>query len=329
MTERAGCSRPRSPRAEFLICGSPSAAFFSQIAFFRMSLDSFGEEGRATRVVAVFGAEVRRPLPARWRRHFERVEVHHAAPEEFLRSRFFAASDLRFELVTPGVEVSCLCDADTVLVRPLPASFFEELDRSPAICGVVAHYPFPIASDHRGPDVRGGLYAGMPQGAAWDRLGEAVIGRPPSRPLRYTLLEDPSDDRCPFYVNYGFLAGPPEMLRRLHRVLGEVQPHVARLLGNDFAGQAGIALAVEKAGIPWRALPMRFNFPNDRDADRRHPGELGETILIHYLRDTVYDRHRIFAEPRAFGEFLSLDLVGSDRVFRDHVRGVTGGAYPF
>ncbi len=329
MTELAGSSARVPPRAEFLICGSPNDAFYSQIAFFRLSLDSFGAEGRAARVVAVFGAAEYAPLPPRWQRHFERIEVHYAAPEDFRRRRFYAASDLRFELVTPGAGVSFLCDADTVLVRPVPESFFDEIERSPAICGVVAHYPFPVAHDTRSSDGHGGLFPGMPPALAWERLGERVLGYAPPRPLRYTLLEGASDDRCPFYVNYGLVAGPPELLVRLYRVLAEIHQPIAELLGNDFFGQVGIALAVEKAGIPWRALPMRFNFPNDRIADRLYPRELDEVVVIHYLRHRIFDRHRIFAEQEAFEHFLSLDLVGSDRVFRDHVLEVTGGAYPF
>lgn len=317
------------PRVEFLISGSPNDAFYSQIAFFRMSLDTFGAHGRAARVVAVFGADEYPPLPARWRPHFERIDVHYADPEDFRRRRFFAASDLRFELLTPSAQVACLCDADTVLVRPLPESFLEEVERSPAICGVVAHYPFPVTNDTRRPNVPGGLFPGMPHELAWERLGQTVLGYAPRRPLRYTLLESAGDDRCPFYINYGFLVGPPKLLIQLHRVLVEIQPPIAELLGNDFVGQVGIALAVEKARIPWRALPMRFNFPNDRDADRLYPQELDEAILIHYLRHTVFERHRIFAERLAFERFLSLDLVGSDQVFREHVLRVTDGVYPF
>lgn len=317
-----------SPRAEFLLCGSPDDAFYSQIAFFRLSLDHFGDDGRATRVVAVFGGEGFQHLPSRWVRHFDRIEVHYVAPERFRQQRLFAASDLRYALLTPGSMCSCLCDADTVLVRPLPRTFLEDVQREPAICGVAAHYPFPIEVDTRKHSADG-LYPGMPQGLAWDRLGGAILGRPPSRRLRYTLLEGECDNRCPFYINYGFLAGPPDLLQRLHENLMEVQPRLDAMIGGYFIGQIGIALSVERASIPCRSLPMRFNFPNDRIADRLHEKELEHVVLIHYLRTSTFDRHQIFAEPGAFQEFLSLDMVGSDRILQQHVINVTGGTYPF
>jgi hypothetical protein len=57
-------------------------------------------------------------------------------------------------------------------------------------------------------------------------LGNAFLGRPTSCSAEYTLLEGTSDNRCPFYVNYGFLAGPAELLARLYQGLLEMQPEV-------------------------------------------------------------------------------------------------------
>jgi hypothetical protein len=266
-------------------------------------------------------------LPERWKPHFERIEVHYVSGEAFRRQ--WLASDRRFELLSPNAHCSCLCDADTVLVRPLPAEFLYGLKRDPAVCGVVAHYPFPIAADTRRRGQPGGLYPGMPNHAAWDALGAMVLGRDIPRPLRYTLLEGAPDDRCPFYVNYGFLAGPPALLRRLYQTMSEIQPVLEAAVGGYFVAQISIALAVERAGIPWRALPMRFNFPNDRRADRLHGAELAHVVLIHYLRHDMFDRHRIFAQQASFDRFLSMRLEGSDRVLQDRVAEITNGRYPF
>ena len=74
---------------------------------------------------------------------------------------------------------------------------------------------------------------------------------------------------------------------------------------------------------------MRFNFPNDRSADRLHAAELDRVVLIHYLRHEIFDRHRIFDQPAAFDQFLSMTLEGSDRVFQDRVAQITDGRYPF
>lgn len=260
------------PDVEFLFCGSPDDAFYSQVAFFRLSLDRLGDQGRAARVVAVLGAPYDSPMPPRWVRHFERIEVHYAPPDESGRPPLEAASDLRYRLVTPGCPCSCLCDADTVPARPLPQGFLDELRHQPAVCGVSS-----------------------------DRAG----------------------------IDAGFLAGPADLLTRLHEEVLALRAEV-RGLGRDAeAGSTAVALAVERAEIPWRALPLRFNYPNDRQTDAHHPEELAEAVLLHYLHDPVVDRQRIFADQQAFESFLTLDLAGGDRAFRDRVLEVTGGAYPF
>lgn len=319
-----------SHKIEFLIPGSPTDAFCSQIAFFRMSLDALGEQGLRARVVAVFGADVVGALPARWAVHFERIEVAWADPEEYRKLSYHATVLRRYQLLDPEADLCCLCDADTVLLRPIPLAFLEEIEQRPTLNGVVAHLPFPIDRDSRGADGQPGLFPGMAPGLAWERLAAIFLGHPISRPLHYTLRGRGEDDRAPFYINYGFLAGTPRLLGRLHPRLLELHQPIAEILGNVFCGQVAVALAVEQAEkLPWRALPMRYNFPNDRDADRLYPEELEQVIVMHYLRTDHFDRHRIFSERAAFHEFLALDLVGSDRVFQDHVRRVTGGDFPF
>jgi hypothetical protein len=108
-------ARRGATKIEFLLYGSPDDAFYSQIAFFRLSLDHLGDEGRAARVVAVFAAVERSPLPERWALCFERIEIHYVDGDAFRRR--LPASDQRFDLLSSDADCSCLCDADTVLVR--------------------------------------------------------------------------------------------------------------------------------------------------------------------------------------------------------------------
>jgi hypothetical protein len=250
-------------------------------------------------------------------------------PGRFDSERYFAASDLRYELLDPRADLSCLCDADTVLLRPFPRELVRDLKRSPAVAAVVAHFPPPLGVDGRQLDPPVELFPGMPNAAAWNSLGGLILGRPPERSHSYTLLEGDGDRSAPFTPNYGFVAGPPAVLARLHRSLREIQPKLKPLVGNDFYGQIGIALVVQRDGIPTRSLPMRFNFPNDRAADRLHHDELAQIVLLHYLRTEHFDRQQIFTSAAEFDRFLGLELAGSDRVFQDYVRRTTGGRYPF
>lgn len=225
------------------------------------------------------------------------------------------------------------------LVRPLPDDILDDAVKAPSILGVPAHRPFsmragadsmfPIRVDGKSSPQVERLPADTPADLAWDKIGATILGRPPKRTLRYTLLDRSAGARCPFYINYGFLAGPPKLLMDLYRGLCELHGPIAGLIGNGFYGQVAIAMTVEKFDLPWRALPLRFNFPNDRIADKLHPDDLAEVVLLHYLRTSRFDRHLVFAEKDAFDAFISRVLIGSDRVFQEHVWRITRGKFPF
>ena len=82
-------------------------------------------------------------------------------------------------------------------------------------------------------------------------------------------------------------------------------------------------------GLPVRALPMRWNFPNDPIADRMYPQELEHVVFLHYLRGQAFRRDRVFADAQAFARFLDRPVEGSNAVFQRAVARITGGRYPF
>jgi hypothetical protein len=301
---------------DFLIPGSPNDAFLSGIAFFRLALDALGEVYRKARVVAVLGDETIVPIPSRWRTYFQRIEVEWADPADFKRRGYLAQGDRRFDLFRPDADVVILCDADTTVMRVLPelaTSFIVE----PALAGVIAHYHFPWAES-----------TGEPE-RDWDRLARSLLGREIALEYRYSLHDPARANRCPFYINYGFFAGPPALISRFSQAYRALVPRVYRILANYFSSQVAIPLAIAELGLPTRALPMRYNFPNDPRADALYPHELGWIVVLHYLRTSHFDRHRIFAEREEFERFLGLDLAGSNREFQTFVRRLTVGHYPF
>jgi hypothetical protein len=301
---------------EFVLCGSPTDAFWSQAAMFRLSLDSLGDVYRNARLAFCVGASRRVSLPERWKPYFKNIEVIWVDEREYLREGDRVQSDLTYRAVSYA-DLSFNCDADTLLLRPFPDGFLEQLYASPAIYGVIAHYPPPIAAN---PALRDDC-------ALWSALGEHIISRRLSLDHRYTLLDELKP--CPFYVNYGFVAATPKLFRQLHEQLRIVEPQIRDVLDNEYYGQLGVAVAVERASLATKALPMRFNFPNDPIADQLYPHELANVVLIHYLRTKHFDRHKIFANQQEFERFMAAPLSGSNFVFREYVRTLTGGQYPF
>lgn len=304
-------------KLDFLIPGSPNDGFFSQIAFFRLALDSLGGAYRDARLVAVFGHETPMSLPSQWAPYFKNIDVHWADPSEVRRRDSAAQADKRFELFRPDADLVVLCDADTVIMRSF-SGVASWLARKPALAGVIAHSRFPWTQSTG--DSR----------QDWRAIAMAILGREIPCNHRYTLQGRPDAvDRCPFYINYGFFAGPPALMCRFYPRYREIRTKVVELLCNEFSGQVSLSLAVCALDLPTVALPMRFNFPNDPLADARYSRDMERIVMLHYLRLTHFNRQKIFTSAEEMRMFLSLNLQGSNRKFQSFVRNLTGGDYPF
>jgi hypothetical protein len=311
-------------KIEFLMCGNANDAFLSQAAIFRYSLDSLGGIYRDARLTLCLGAaHAPSPISPRWSLWLNRVDIRWAKEHEYAKLSDAAQGHELYRLLDASADVSVICDADSLLMRPLPLDFLEDVVSSPKVCGVIAHYPPPLVT-------ASGTPADSLRSAEemWQRMAGLILGRPIELETPYTL---PSGDARShsFYINHAFLAGPPHLLERLHYLQEEVRPAVRSVLDNDFYDQIAVAFAVELGRIPHVHLPMRFNYPNDELADALYPEEMGNAILVHYLRTHRFDRHKIFATKEAFDHFMEIPLSGSNEMFRDYIRRLTGGFYPF
>lgn len=309
-------------KLDFLIAGSLTPSFLSQIAFFRLCLDHLGGVCQQARVVAVFGDHTTTKLPTRWARHYHNIEVVWAHPVGAHNPGYQAQHLRRFEIMREDADLVFICDADTAFLRT-PDMLIRLLMERPALAGVIAHYPFTFKRRSFP------WLARRFSERHWARLATATIGKPMAMPHRYSLLPDEAKLRAPFYINYGLLAGTPELLAQFYHRDLQLQNQASEQVGPFWGPQVSLALTCADLGLPTVALPMRYNFPNDEVADRLHADELQQVVMMHYLRVTHFRRDQIFAEKENFDRFLKLELSGSNRVFQDHVALVTGGAYPF
>jgi len=128
-------------KIEFLITGSPADGFFSQVAMFRLNLEARGGIYERARLVLCLGAPRAEAVPCRWKRHLRRVEVLWA-PEAAYHATG-TGGVFRYELLDASSDLSILCDADTLLIRPFDPASLEDFVRRPAVRGVIAHSPVP------------------------------------------------------------------------------------------------------------------------------------------------------------------------------------------
>ncbi|MCI0533773.1 MAG: hypothetical protein L0Z50_00955 [Verrucomicrobiales bacterium] len=309
-------------KLEFLMCGNHTDAFLSQAAIYRLMLDSLGKDYAEARLVLCVGGTERMPLPARWQKPFEGIEVLWADTDEYRLHGDLAQSDLIYRVMTPSANISIICDADTLLLQPFPEDFISAMVRSPALSGCIAHYPPPL-NDLRTPAPTPVLSTRE----LWDILGRKILGRRIDFPFSYTLREEP--EPCPFYINFGFFAGTPALFREFYREYKSLVPLVREVLDNDFYEQIALTFSIERAALPVRTLPIRFNFPNDVVAEALYPQDAADIINIHYLRTNLFNRHHIFAAEDEFNRFMGMPLEGSSAVFREALRNHTDGTYPF
>jgi hypothetical protein len=306
-------------KLEFLIPGSPTPAFFSQVAMFRLALDALGGIYERARVVLCLGDPPASPLPDRWRAHLRRVDVVWAPPE--LCRANGGPGGRRYDELDPSCDLAFLCDADTLPMRAFAPDDLRRFVDQPAIRGVIAHYPPPLQ------DESGNDYSARGPEWFWQFIASRTLGSPLPLDHSYSLLPAPCP--CPFYVNYGVVIGTYDLLKILAGQLAWIRPRIRETLANRFVGQISLAVGCVAARLAVEALPMRYNFPNDRLADSIYPEELEQVVMMHYLRVDRFDRHRIFTSPEEFQGFLQLDLEGSDLVVQRRVRDITGGRYPF
>lgn len=303
-------------KLEYLICGSPTDAFFSQIAFFRLCLNRLGRAYRKARLVAVFGDQTEEVIPQRWRPYFKNIEVHWAHEIGAENPNHVLQHNRRFDLISSSADVSFLCDADIAVLRPMDELIFDLINQ-PKLAGVIAHYHFPWPGRTHDPD------------RDWSELSESIIGKEIARPFAYTLTPEELGYRAPFYINFGMLAGTPDVLARFHARDMVTRQEVTKHLGDWWAPQVSLPLTCEDLELSTQSLPMRYNFPNDPKANELYPEELKRIVFLHYLRRTHFKREEIFVSESAFQEFLSMPLSGANAEFQCFVKDATAGSFPF
>lgn len=305
------------PKLCILIAASPNAAFFSQIAAISVAIGKLPWKRWEPSILACFGG----PCDDwnAWRSHLDNVDIGWVSPARHRDNAIWAQSDEVFRLAPRDADVYLAMDADVLPVASLEPTLDQVLAER-AVSGVIAHYQFPQA-------------AGDTPREGWQRIATGLIDAPLTFPYSCSLLDPstPEEHRLvPFYVNFGAVFFPRHGFDALIRLYLRLRPLLmGRMHEPIFAGQAALSLAICQQGLPTRALPMRFNFPNDPLAEKRYPDELANAVLFHYLRTEIFDRHRIFTTPDEYLRFLAMPLTGADAAFQAAVRRLLGDQYPF
>jgi hypothetical protein len=324
-------------KVAFLIAASPTDAFYSQIAALCARMRSLSWTRWEPSVHVFVGGDRRDDCLRGWLPYLTNVNICWTSESRFARESDWAQSDDAIRLAPRDADVLVALDADT-----FPITGFEPmLDRvhdTAAVAGVIAHYPTLLAFEF---DVTSNTFsvrtgAGIRRESlreAWSRLARGLTDVPLDFAHAHTLMgpERPPEHRLtPFYLNFGVVAFPRAAFDVVAPRYLTFRPQVmARMRDTDFSGQVALTLAMADAQVRTWALPLRYNFPNDPVAEAMYPGELEQVAIVHYLRTTDLNRHRLFTTPEEYATFLGLQLSGANRVFREAVTQTFGTRYPF
>jgi len=245
------------------------------------SLRVHGGGYRDAPVVLTVGAEQRDPDLARnhpWMTD-NGVEVRWVNEALFARESWYATACERFRY-EPASDVVLALDADTLIAGPLD-ELVDEAHRTGAVCGVVAHVP-PFSRREQ-----------------WQELYRSCGLGELETPCEHTgwgyMFQDESLRRCPPYFNLGVLAAPAAVMRSIGSAIYELMAAVDAVHRTIYRVQLAVSLAVTRFGLPFSALPFRWNFANDPLLEALHADELGDVRIIHLLRKHQIHKDELYA----------------------------------
>ncbi len=194
-----------------------------------------------------------------------------------------------------------MIDADVIAID----RFDELFENQNELSGVLAHWS-PFAQAHQ---------------STWNRLfSEYGLSK---TPFQYehsgwrAMSNDENARKSPFYINTGVVFGSKGIYERLQQPYFEALEFVRGEMDSYFFEQIALTLAVERASIPVRALPLRFNFPNQPEFEIYNPVELADVRLLHFLRTPIVSRERDFVDFSSVSSLIAReDLAGSNEVLR-------------
>lgn len=199
-------------------------------------------------------------------------------------------------------------DADVIFIRDF-SELLNEIEQSPAICGVMAHIsPFPQYKEH------------SPQ-SWWQKLFQKFEIPDPPFDCEHSgwncMFTDETYRYTPAYFNGGMIVGPVELMDRMCALMPAAEDAVDAVLENHYRLQLARTLAIYKASLPFRVLPIKFNFPNDERFERAYPAELDDLRILHYLRRHIVHRDRDFMNTDSVTSLLArTDLTGANEKLR-------------
>ncbi len=309
----------RDESLEIHIPISPTANFFNRIHYLAASLRARGGTLSDSRIIVTIGADfepedLTQSQP--WSRLYP-IEWRWLDRNLFRRDGYYATAVDRFCATFRACNVMML-DADT-LVHANFEDLIKEVEREGALLGVPA-----LGSPwYRYWNVR-------PHEEWWQLVFDAAgLGQAPyvvQHPAWGVIFGRDTPRLSPPYMNLGVLTAPAGVMQRIGATIYRHMETVSSVVETIFRCQIALTLAIVEQQLPWKAVPIRYNFPNYPAIAAAYPEDLGDVRMLHYLNSESADlyRERDLDSPQAVAKWLRRPITGEsiDLVFRGSFAGV-------
>jgi hypothetical protein len=287
-------SARRRPTLEIHLPISPTPCFLNMVHCFALSLRRNGGAYRDTPIIATVGdhqidPELSKRLP--WLKS-NGVELRWTSAEDYKRLSYFAQGQQRL-MYDYGADVIALMDADMLIEAPID-DLIDAVHHQDVVAGVIAHCdPFERLK--------------MP--VCWEQLFAHLQMRPPRPDYEYTAWGYYSLDEgrryCPAYFNYGMVCLPRAFARRIGAIHEETRARVREIAAGCFDAQIALAVAIARLGLPVRAVPMRYNFPNSMALESLHAAEIPHARILHLLGTEQTTKEKLYQSVETLQAFAN------------------------
>lgn len=212
-----------------------------------------------------------------------------------------------------SADVVLMLDADVLVCNPL-----DVLVQRIATSGAGAVWGFPA---HFSPLTE----------AEWaDLFIQSGLNEPDlsCRPSGAGFFPPAREQRMPAYFNLGVIGANRSVMECLGQgLVAEMEafnrylPPISDPHRSFFRCQMAVSLSIARHRLPWAALDVRDNFPNDATFEQAYPEAVQQIRLLHYLRkDRGVNKDRDFEDRNAYADLLQRPrLAASDRLLQDRL----------
>lgn len=311
---------------------SPNKAFYSRLTWLRKSLDSLGAPYSDALLHITISNEEHVTHESvehefyDYIRNKERYRLHITDSSRFAAYSYGETAGLRFKNIDDS-DITIFCDADILFIDRIDDLIDTALMEG-GIYGVIAHIS-PFKGIKTSPQ------------EMWNHLSKRYLNE--TIELSYKHSHMPHIP-CPAYYNYGMIIGRTETWNKFKDFAYENFSEIIELTTQDtlfksetyraFSMQLSLTLSLHKFNIHTKPISDIYNCANDEKTASLLGQMIDHVRIIHYLRNTFFNRDSIFTSHDEINAFLNLEHIDPvSKILQDKVKNVLNdldkSTYPF